>query len=91
LLDEAVRDDLRDYVIDAFSDPNAVLILDEADDGKKSVHSVGVQCQYPDTAGRIENAQVGVYLTYAAGRSSHITGILHRPKRHNHRMRRCST
>jgi SRSO17 transposase len=30
------------------------------------VHSVGVQRQYSGTAGRIENAQVAVYLTYAA-------------------------
>jgi len=25
---EAVRDDLRDYVIDAFADPGAVLVVD---------------------------------------------------------------
>jgi SRSO17 transposase len=65
---EAVRDDLRDYVIDAFGDPNAILILDETGDVKKGVHSVGVQRQYTGTAGRIENAQVAVYLTYAAPR-----------------------
>jgi SRSO17 transposase len=35
---------------------------------KKGVHSVGVQRQYSGTAGRIENAQVAVYLTYAAPR-----------------------
>jgi SRSO17 transposase len=29
------------------------------------VHTVGVQRQYTGTAGRIENAQVAVYLTYA--------------------------
>jgi len=65
---EAVRDDLRDYVIDAFGDPDAILILDETGDVKKGVHSVGVQRQYTGTAGRIENAQVAVYLTYAAPR-----------------------
>jgi len=32
------------------------------------MHSVGVQRQYTGTAGRIENAQVAVYLTYAAQR-----------------------
>ncbi len=63
-----MRDDLRDYVVDAFGDRSAVLILDETGDVKKGVHSVGVQRQYSGTAGRIENSQVAVYLTYAAPR-----------------------
>ena len=33
---------------------------------KKGVHTVGVQRQYSGTAGRIENAQVGVFLAYAS-------------------------
>lgn len=65
---DAVRDDVRDYVIDAFADLGATLILDETGDVKKGVQSVGVQRQYTGTAGRIENAQVAVYLTYAAPR-----------------------
>ncbi len=56
---DAVRDDLRDYVIDAFGDPDAILILDETGDVKKGVHSVGVQRQYTGTAGRIENCPSG--------------------------------
>ena len=32
---DAVRDDLRDYVIDAFGDPDAVLVVDETGDVKK--------------------------------------------------------
>jgi SRSO17 transposase len=65
---DAVRDDLRDYVIDAFGEPDAVLVIDETGDLKKGERSVGVQRQYTGTAGRIENAQVAVYLTYAARR-----------------------
>jgi len=65
---DAVRDDLRGYVIDAFADPDAVLIVDETGDVKKGSCSVGVQRQYTGTAGRIENAQVAVFLTYAAAR-----------------------
>lgn len=65
---DAVRDDLRSYVVDAFGDPDAVLVVDETGDLKKGVHSVGVQRQYTGTAGRIENAQVAVFLTYAARR-----------------------
>src|SRR5512144_540766 len=58
---EAVRDDLRAYVIDQFSDPDAVLVIDETGDIKKGTATVGVQRQYTGTAGRIENAQVAVY------------------------------
>jgi SRSO17 transposase len=65
---DAVRDDLRDYVVDAFGDPGAVLVVDETGDVKKGIDTVGVQRQYTGTAGRIENAQVAVYLTYAAPR-----------------------
>ncbi len=65
---DAVRDDLRGYVVDAFGDDAAVLVVDETGDLKKGEKSVGVQRQYTGTAGRIENAQVAVYLTYAAPR-----------------------
>src|ERR1700722_5863599 len=65
---DAVRNDLRDYVIDAFGDRGAILIVDETGDIKKGIHSVGVQRQYSGTAGRIENSQVAVHLTYAAPR-----------------------
>ena len=63
---EVVRDDLRGYVVDAFADPSAVLIVDETGDVKKGALTVGTQRQYTGTAGRIENSQVAVYLTYAA-------------------------
>ena len=63
---EEVRDDLRGYVVDNLGDPNAVLVVDETGDLKKGTATVGVQRQYTGTAGRIENAQVAVYLTYAA-------------------------
>jgi SRSO17 transposase len=65
---DGVRDDLRGYVVDHFGDPAAVLVVDETGDLKKGGHTVGVQRQYTGTAGRIENAQVAVYLTYAARR-----------------------
>jgi SRSO17 transposase len=62
---DGVRDDLRDYVIDHLGDPGAVLVVDETGDVKKGSSTVGTQRQYTGTAGRIENAQVAVYLTYA--------------------------
>jgi DDE superfamily endonuclease/Tetratricopeptide repeat len=39
----------------------------KAGDLKKGTATVGVQRQYTGTAGRIENCQVAVYLTYATG------------------------
>jgi SRSO17 transposase len=65
---DSVRDDLREYVVDALGDPGGVLILDDTGDLKKGVHSVGVQRQYTGTAGRIENAQVAVFLAYATSK-----------------------
>ncbi|WP_375372023.1 IS701 family transposase [Salinispora sp. H7-4] len=63
---DVVRDDVREVVVDRLGDPDGVLVVDETGDLKKGVHSVGVQRQYTGTAGRIENAQVGVFLAYAS-------------------------
>ena len=65
---DGVRDDLRDYVIGALADTDAVLVVDETGDLKKGSCTVGVQRQYTGTAGRVENAQVAVYLAYAGAR-----------------------
>src|SRR5919112_1806581 len=62
---DAVRDDLRAYVVERLGDPEAVLVLDETGFLKKGDKSAGVQRQYSGTAGRIENCQVGVFLGYA--------------------------
>ena len=67
---DAVRDDVRGYVVDALGDPGGVLILDDTGDLKKGHHTVATQRQYTGTAGRIENAQVAVYLAYATPRGS---------------------
>ena len=61
---------MRGYVVEHLGDPDAVLVVDETGDLKKGTATVGVQRQYTGTAGRTENAQVAVYLTYAsAGRA----------------------
>ena len=72
---DEVRDDLRGYVVEALGDPDAVLVLDETGFLKKGTKSAGVARQYTGTAGRIENAQVGVFLAYA---SRHGTAFLDR-------------
>ena len=63
---EAVRDDLRAYVVEHLGDPGAVLVLDETGFVKKGEKSAGVRRQYSGTAGRVENCQVGVFLGYAS-------------------------
>lgn len=65
---DGVRDDLRDYVTTELGDSDGVLVVDETGDLKKGTMTVGVQRQYTGTAGRVENAQVAVYLTYAGDR-----------------------
>jgi SRSO17 transposase len=62
---DAIRDDLRGYVMKHLGDVGGVLVVDETGDVKKGNATVGVQRQYTGTAGRIENAQVAVYLVYA--------------------------
>lgn len=88
---DAVGDDLRDYVIDAFGDPGAILVVDETGDIKKGIHSVEVQRQYSGTAGRIENSQVAVHLTYAAPRGhALIDRALYLPKSWTEDAVRCA-
>ncbi|MEO7402037.1 MAG: IS701 family transposase [Burkholderiales bacterium] len=65
---DAVRDDLRRYVVEQLGDFGAVLIVDETGFLKKGIKSVGVKRQYSGTAGRIENCQIGVFLTYRSVR-----------------------
>jgi SRSO17 transposase len=65
---DALRDDVRGYVMERLGDPAGVLVVDETGFLKKGAKSAGVQRQYSGTAGRIENCQVGVFLAYASPR-----------------------
>jgi SRSO17 transposase len=64
--EEAVRDDLRAYVIEHLGEASGVLVVDETGFVKKGKKSAGVARQYSGTAGRRENSQVGVFLGYAS-------------------------
>jgi SRSO17 transposase len=89
--EQAVRDDLRGYVVDHLGDPDAVLVVDETGDVKKGITTVGVQRQYTGTAGRVENAQVGVYLVYATGRGhAFIDRALYMPRSWTDDPARCA-
>src|SRR5580700_10597984 len=96
LLSEAVwdeagmRDDLRGYVLEHFADPAAVMVVDETGDIKKGTATVGTQRQYTGTAGRTENAQVAVYLAYAApAGSAFIDRALYLPRSWTGDQARC--
>ena len=63
---DEVRDQLQAYVRETIADAEGMLVIDETGFLKKGKKSVGVQRQYSGTAGRIENCQIGVFLTYAS-------------------------
>lgn len=64
--EEAVRDELRTYVIEQLGAPEGILVVDETGFVKKGKKSAGVARQYSGTAGRRENSQIGVFLLYAS-------------------------
>ncbi len=66
--EEAVRDDLRAYVIEHLGEPGGIVVVDETGFLKKGKKSAGVARQYSGTAGRRENCQVGVFLLYASAK-----------------------
>ena len=78
---DAVRDDLRAYVVEHLGDAEAALVIDETGFLKKGSKSVGVARQYSGTAGRIENCQIGVFLAYASPRGhAFLDRALYLPK-----------
>ncbi len=68
--EEAVRDDLREYVVEHLGEDSGVLVVDETGFVKKGKKSAGVARQYSGTAGRRENSQIGVFLLYASSRGA---------------------
>ena len=63
--DALVRADVRDFVAARLGHPNGVLLI-ETGDLKEGAHTVGVQRRYCGTAGKIENCQLAVHLSYAS-------------------------
>jgi SRSO17 transposase len=74
--EDGVRDDLRTLVCQTLCPPPVlpelaesrtpfpVLVLDESCFPKRGCHSAGVAPQYCGRTGRVENCQVGVFLSY---------------------------
>jgi SRSO17 transposase len=63
---EAVRDDLRAYVLEHLGEEAGILVVDETGFLKKGKKSAGVAPQYSGTAGGRANCQIGVFLLYAS-------------------------
>src|SRR5919202_3435015 len=79
---DAVRDDLRSYVVEHLGDERGVLVVDETGFLKKGTKSVGVARQYSGTAGRTENCQIGVFLGYASSKGrAFLERALYLPKK----------
>jgi SRSO17 transposase len=87
---EEVRDRLQAYVREMIAGPDGMLVIDETGFLKKGKKSVGVQRQYSGTAGRIENCQIGVFLTYASqGDHTLVDRELYLPKSWTQDPERC--
>jgi SRSO17 transposase len=77
----ALRDLVRDYVIEHLAHDDAVLVIDETGFLKQGNASCGVARQYTGSAGKITNCQIGVFATYVS-RHGHafIDRALYLPK-----------
>jgi SRSO17 transposase len=78
---DALRDVAREYALEALSDPDAVLVIDETGFLKQGKSSCGVGRQYTGSAGKITNCQIGVFAAYVS-RHGHafIDRALYLPK-----------
>jgi SRSO17 transposase len=65
---DQARDRLLEFIVERFGDPEGIGVIDETGFLKKGTQSVGVARQYSGTAGKIENCQIGVFLSYQSPR-----------------------
>ena len=63
---DALRDIVRDYVVETLADQDAVLVIDETGFLKQGKASCGVGRQYTGSAGKITNCQIGVFAAYVS-------------------------
>src|SRR5678815_4833150 len=65
---DALRDIVRDYVVEHLAADDAVLVVDETGFLKQGKASCGVARQYTGSAGKITNCQIGVFAAYVSDR-----------------------
>jgi SRSO17 transposase len=89
---DALRDDLRTYLLASLGESHGVLVLDETGFLKKGRASAGVARQYSGTAGRVDNCQIGVFLAYASPRGQALLDReLYLPKEWTNDPARCAS
>lgn len=72
---DALRDVVREDVVETLASPDAVLVIDETGFLKQGRASCGVARQYTGSAGKITNCQIGVFAAYV---SEHGHGFIDR-------------
>src|SRR6059036_127882 len=78
---DALRDVVRDHVIETLGAPEAVLVIDETGFLKQGRASCGVGRQYTGSAGKITNCQIGVFAAYVSDKGhAFIDRRLYLPK-----------
>jgi SRSO17 transposase len=63
---DALRDVVRESVVETLGSPDAVLVIDETGFLKQGKSSCGVARQYTGSAGKITNCQIGVFAAYVS-------------------------
>ena len=63
---DALRDVVRDYVVEHLAADDAVLVIDETGFLKQGRASCGVGRQYTGSAEKITNCQIGVFAAYVS-------------------------
>ena len=82
----------REYVKEEIGTEDGVYVADDTGFLKKGKKSAGVARQYSGTAGRIENCQIGVFLTYATPKGfTIIDRELYLPKEWMDDRERCAS
>lgn len=66
--ENGVRDEVRRLVVETLGRTHAILAIDETSFPKRGEQSAGVARQYCGTTGRVENCQVGVFLSWITPR-----------------------
>jgi SRSO17 transposase len=61
---DALRDIVREYVVENLATDDAVLVIDETGFLKQGKASCGVARQYTGSAGKITDCQIGVFACY---------------------------
>src|SRR6266568_1636791 len=66
--EDGERDEVRAFALEHLGTTQAIISIDETSFPKRGDHSAGVKKQYCGTTGRLQNCQVGVFLSYITPR-----------------------